>query len=70
MTDSLTPILPGYIDATMTTCFRSCPRKFYDEFVLGLRPPGLSIDLHAGGADGAPPDGVCLGAAKAIPFGP
>jgi hypothetical protein len=34
----------------MTTAFRNCPRKFYNEFILGLRPPGLSIDLHAGGA--------------------
>ena len=41
-------ILQPYIDSTMLTCFRSCPRKFYNEFVLGLRPPGLSIDLHAG----------------------
>jgi hypothetical protein len=46
----MTPILPAYIDATMTSCFRSCPRKFYNEFILGLRPPGVSIDLHAGGA--------------------
>lgn len=43
------PILPPYIDSTMVTCFRSCPRKFYQEFILGLRPPGISIDLHAGG---------------------
>ena len=50
MTTTLNPILPGYIDATMISCFRSCPRKFYNEFVLGLRPPGMSIDLHAGGA--------------------
>ena len=50
MTTNLTPILPTYIDSTMISCFRSCPRKFYNEFILGLRPPGLSIDLHAGGA--------------------
>ena len=46
----MTPILPPFIDSTMLTCFRSCPRKFYNEFVLGLRPPGISHDLHAGGA--------------------
>jgi hypothetical protein len=34
----------------MVSAFRSCPRKFYNEFILGLRPEGLSIDLHAGGA--------------------
>jgi hypothetical protein len=50
MPDILTPILPQHIDATMIACFRSCPRKFYNEFILGLRPSGLSIDLHAGGA--------------------
>lgn len=50
MIETLTPILPPYIDATMMSCFRSCPRKFYNEFVLGLRPGGISIDLHAGGA--------------------
>ena len=47
---TLTPILPAYIDSTMMSAFRSCPRKFYNEFILGLRPPGLSIDLHAGSA--------------------
>lgn len=50
MIDALTPILPAYIDSTMISAFRSCPRKFYNEFVLGLRPSGISIDLHAGGA--------------------
>lgn len=49
MLTSLTPILPPYIDSTMMSTFRSCPRKFYHEFILGLRPPGKSIDLHAGG---------------------
>ena len=42
------PELPLHIDATQRSCFVSCPQKFYKEFVLGLRPPGLSIDLHAG----------------------
>lgn len=50
MIDTLTPILPAYMDSTMMSCFRSCPRKFYNEFVLGLRPSGISVDLHAGGA--------------------
>jgi hypothetical protein len=40
--------LPIYVDSTMLTCYRSCGQKFYKEFVLGRRPPGLSIDLHAG----------------------
>lgn len=40
--------LPLHIDSTMMSCFRSCPQKFYLEFILGLRPTGLSVDLHAG----------------------
>jgi len=43
------PTLPLFIDSTMRSCFVSCPRKFYNEFILCLSPPGLSIDLHAGG---------------------
>lgn len=42
------PELPLHIDSTMMTCFRSCPQKYWLEFVLGYRPPGLSVDLHAG----------------------
>jgi hypothetical protein len=41
--------LPLVIDSTMLTASRSCMKKFYWEFVLGLRPRALSIDLHAGG---------------------
>ena len=42
-------ILPQHIDSTMISCFRSCQTKFKYEFVYGLRPSNLSIDLHAGG---------------------
>lgn len=42
-------LLPQHIDSTMRTCYRSCPRKFFLEFCYGFRPPGVSIDLHAGG---------------------
>lgn len=45
---SIRPSLKPYVDSTMISCFRACPRKFWLEFVRGLRPPGLSIDLHAG----------------------
>lgn len=45
----MTPIsLPLHIDSTMITCFRSCPQKFKLEFIHGYRPPGISLDLHAG----------------------
>lgn len=43
------PQMPLNVDSTMIVCARGCLRKFYNEFVLGLRPPGVSIDLHAGG---------------------
>jgi len=32
----------------MMTAFASCAKKFHTEFVLGLRPPTPSVDLHAG----------------------
>lgn len=41
-------ILPQHIDSTMRAAFVQCPQKFKKEFLWGLRPPGLSIDLHAG----------------------
>lgn len=43
-------ILPQHIDSTMLSSFRSCPRKFYHEYILGLRTPETKIDLYAGGA--------------------
>jgi hypothetical protein len=48
MTTNGQPSLPIHIDSTMMTCFRSCPQKYFREFVQGYRPPGISIDLHAG----------------------
>lgn len=42
-------ILPLHVDSTMISCARQCLEKFRLEFVFGLRPPGVSIDLHAGG---------------------
>jgi hypothetical protein len=41
-------LLPLNIDSTMISCFRSCGQKFYEEFVLGLRPSAVSVDLHTG----------------------
>ena len=40
--------LPIHIDATMRSCFVSCPQKFKLEFIHGYRLPGVSLDLHAG----------------------
>jgi hypothetical protein len=44
----MSPKLPIYLDNTMRTVFVRCPRKFYNEFCLGLAGAGTSIDLHAG----------------------
>jgi len=41
-------LLPQYVDSTMISCARQCLEKFRLEFCWGLRPPGISIDLHAG----------------------
>jgi hypothetical protein len=46
----LEAIMPANIDSTMLTCFRSCPEKMRLEFIYGLRPQGISVDLHAGAA--------------------
>lgn len=43
-------IMPINVDSTMITCLRSCPEKMNLEFIYGLRPPGISVDLHAGAA--------------------
>lgn len=50
MNSPIEAIFPAYIDSTMLASFRSCPRSFYNEFILGLRPKGTSWDLHAGAA--------------------
>lgn len=42
--------LPVQIDSTMLSAFRSCPKKFWFEYVENLRPMKASIHLHAGGA--------------------
>lgn len=42
--------LPPYIDSSMMVAFRSCPRKFYYEYIQCLRPRGRKVDLVAGGA--------------------
>lgn len=45
-TPSLT--IPKHFDSTMRACFVACPQKYLLEFCYGLRPRGISIDLHAG----------------------
>lgn len=48
MSEIIRAPLPEVIDSTQMVAFRSCGEKFNLEFVRGRRPPGLSIDLHAG----------------------
>jgi hypothetical protein len=48
MADTQEEILPTVLDSTQIVCFRTCPQKFYNEFVCGLRRPITKIDLHAG----------------------
>ena len=44
------PDLPIYIDGTMRSAFRTCPRKFYWSYVRRKVPHHSSIHLHAGKA--------------------
>jgi len=40
--------LPTHIDSTMLSAWNQCGKKFEYEYVYGLRPSALSVDLHAG----------------------
>lgn len=63
------PVLPPIVDATMLTCARSCMQRFYNEFVLGLRPAHISIDLHAGGVTASTIEAVHRGVwEQGLPF--
>lgn len=44
------PFFPPTIDSTMLSTFRSCPRKFYYQYVMHWKPRGQSVHLVAGGA--------------------
>lgn len=44
------PILPQYIDSSMLVQFKSCPYKYYEEYVCRRSPLARSPDLVAGGA--------------------
>lgn len=50
MSDNFSPRFPTFLDSTMLSSFRNCPKKFYWEYILRLRPKGESIHLVAGGA--------------------
>lgn len=50
ISSSDTSSLPIYIDSTMMSAFRSCPQRFYNEFVLNIAEHTTSPHLHAGAA--------------------
>jgi hypothetical protein len=42
--------LPAFVDSSMLSTFRACPRKFYLTYCHNLKPRGSSIHLVAGSA--------------------
>ena len=55
------PPLPQVLDSTMIADFRSCPRRFYNRYVLCLVGRAKSGDLIAGGAVAAALEAVRTG---------
>lgn len=41
---------PDLLDSSMLATFKSCPAKFYHEYVENWKAKGKSVHLHAGGA--------------------
>ena len=44
------PMFPHAVDSTMLASFRSCPRKFFLQYILHWKPKQESVHLVAGGA--------------------
>jgi hypothetical protein len=44
------PFFPPFIDSTILATFRSCPQKFFRQYVEHWKPKGASVHLVAGGA--------------------
>lgn len=44
------PPFPQIWDASMIACLRSCPQKFFREYILHWKPKGSNVHLHAGAA--------------------
>lgn len=42
------PVFPDWLDASMVSCFKSCPHKFFLEYILNYKPKDTSVHLHAG----------------------
>lgn len=41
---------PSLLDSSMLATFKSCPAKFFMEYVQNFKSRGISVHLHAGGA--------------------
>lgn len=48
--EGIQPTFPEYLDSSMVACFKSCPFKFYLEYILNFKPRSNSVHLVAGGA--------------------
>lgn len=44
------PMFPHAIDSTMLATFRSCPQKFFRQYIQHWKPKTESVHLIAGGA--------------------
>lgn len=44
------PMFPNSVDSTILSTFRSCPQKFFRQYVQHWKPLGESVHLIAGGA--------------------
>ena len=50
MTTTKRPMFPHCVDSTMMASFRSCPQRFFRQYVQHWKPQGGSVHLVAGGA--------------------
>lgn len=48
--EGIVPQFPEWLDSTMVSTFKSCPFKFYLEYILNYKPKENSVHLHAGSA--------------------
>lgn len=50
MIPTVQPQFPEWLDSTMLSAYKSCPRKFWLEYVLNYKPKEVSVHLRAGAA--------------------
>lgn len=49
-TNTVRPMFPHTVDSTIMSAFRSCPQKFYRQYMQHWKPRSTSVHLVAGGA--------------------